>query len=59
MARPTTPTLPIQVEKGYLTALWEVHHTTGMNQQHIRFGDVVQIHDDFPKSQMEYLKILY
>jgi len=35
----------------YLTALREVHCTTGNNQQNINVGDVVQIHDDCPRSQ--------
>ena len=38
-------------KREYLTALREVHRTTGTNQQHIRIGDVVQIHDDSPRSQ--------
>ncbi|XP_053403136.1 uncharacterized protein LOC123560655 [Mercenaria mercenaria] len=35
----------------YLTALREHHQTTGINEQKINVGDVVQIHDESPRSQ--------
>ena len=38
-------------KREYLTALWEVHRTNGTNQQHIRIGNVVQIHNDSPRNQ--------
>ena len=38
-------------KKEYLTALWELHRTTGTNEQIVNIGDVVQIHDDTPRSQ--------
>ena len=37
--------------KEYLTLLREVHHTTGVTGQAVKMGDVVQIHDDSPRSQ--------
>ncbi len=33
----------------YLTSLREFHRTTGNDQQTIRLGDIVQIHDDSPR----------
>ena len=38
-------------KKEYLTALWEFHRTAGANEQTVNIGDVVQIHDDTPRSQ--------
>jgi len=35
----------------YLTSLREHHQTTGDNEQTINVGDVVQIHDESPRSQ--------
>lgn len=40
-----------QWKKEYLTALREYHRTTGKNEQTVNVGDVVQIHDDVPRSQ--------
>jgi len=37
--------------KEYLTFLREVHRTTGTTEQVVKIGDVVQIHDDAPRSQ--------
>ena len=37
--------------KEYLTALREVHRTTGTNEQTVKIGEVVQIHDDTPRQQ--------
>ena len=37
--------------KEYLTALWEYHCTKGNNVQTSNVGDVVQIHDDWPRIQ--------
>ena len=38
-------------KKEYLTSLREVHRTTGVTGQAVKIGDVVQIHDDSPRSQ--------
>ena len=38
-------------KKEYLTTLRELHRTTGTNEQIVNIGDVVQIHDDTPRSQ--------
>ena len=38
-------------KKEYLTMLRERHSTTGTNEQTVHIGDVVQIHDDTPRSQ--------
>ena len=38
-------------KKEYLTSLREVHRTTGITEQAIKIGDVVQIHDDSPRSE--------
>ena len=38
-------------KKEYLTALRELHRTSGVNEQSVNTGDVVQIHDDVPRSQ--------
>ncbi|XP_065904022.1 uncharacterized protein [Dysidea avara] len=37
--------------KEYLTSLREVHRTTGTTEQAVKIGDVVQIHEDTPRSQ--------
>ena len=37
--------------KEYLTSLREVHRTTGTTKQAVKIGDVVQIHDDTPRTQ--------
>jgi len=37
--------------KEYLTWLWEVHRTTGVTEQTVKIGEVVQIHDDLPRNQ--------
>ena len=33
----------------YLTSLQEYHRTTGTNQQKVKIGDVVLVHDDTPR----------
>ena len=38
-------------KREYLIALREFHHTSGTNEQSVNIGDVVQIHDDAPRSQ--------
>ena len=38
-------------KKEYLTALREFHRHTGTNEQTVSVGDVVQIHDNVPRSQ--------
>ena len=38
-------------KKEYLTSLREVHRTTGIAEQAIKIGEVVQIHDDSPRNQ--------
>ena len=38
-------------KKEYLTSLREVHRTTGIAEQTIKIGEVVQIHDDSPRNQ--------
>ena len=37
------------MEEEYLITLREYHKTTGNNQQSIKVGDVVTVHDDIPK----------
>jgi len=37
--------------KEYLMSLREVHRTTGVSEQSIKVGEVVQIHDDAPRHQ--------
>ena len=37
--------------KEYLTSLREVHWTTGTTEQAVKICDVVQIHDDTPRTQ--------
>ena len=37
--------------KEYLTSLREVHRTTGVTEQTVKIGEVVQIHDDLPRNQ--------
>jgi len=34
----------------YLTSLREYHRTTGNNKQQVKPGDVVQVHDESPRS---------
>ena len=41
----------VRWRKEYLTALREFHKTTGNNQQVIKKGDVVVVHDDCPRLQ--------
>ena len=36
-------------KREYLASLCEYHKTTGNNQQSIKVGDVVTVHDDIPK----------
>ena len=38
-------------KKEYLTSLREVHCTAGITEQAIKIGDVVQIHEDSPRSE--------
>ena len=38
-------------KKEYLTSLREVHRTTGVTEQTVKIGEVVQIHDDLPRNQ--------
>ena len=40
-----------QWKKEYLIALREFHRTSGTNEQSVNIGDIVQIHDDAPRSQ--------
>ena len=35
----------------YLTSLRELHRTTGKNEQCIKVGDVVLVHDDIPRAR--------
>jgi len=41
-------------KKEYLTSLREVHCATGSNEQTIKTGEVVQIHDDMPRHQWKF-----